>query len=432
MRVWLIKLGESVPTDGPNVRIMRVGSLAETLVQRGHEVVWWSASFDHSRKTHRFAADTRRQLSDRYVLRFIRSMGYKRNVSIERIIDHVQIGRRFSQLALQESRPDVIFCAFPTIELAIAAMSYGRSHGVPVVLDVRDLWPDAFAEFAPSRARSVARIGLRPLDWAVSLAFRRATAITAINQAFLEWGLRHARRARGAWDRVFPLAFNERPPPEDAARAALRFWHERGLREGGDEFVACFFGTMGRHVDLAPVVESARLLDGGARRFRFVLCGTGDHFEDYKARAAGCTNVLFPGWLDAAQIWALMQLSTVGLAAYRNTPDFAVSVPNKAIEYLSAGLPVISSLQGVLENLLRTRECGLTFEPTGAALAEVLVALDKEPGRRLAMSNNAVQVFRDHFMAERVYAEMCDYLADIGSRGASPTGVQVLRESRYQ
>ncbi|GAI08595.1 unnamed protein product, partial [marine sediment metagenome] len=50
MRIWLITIGEPLPSDNNNDRLYRTGILAKLLIQRGHEVVWWTSTFDHVRK----------------------------------------------------------------------------------------------------------------------------------------------------------------------------------------------------------------------------------------------------------------------------------------------------------------------------------------------------------------------------------------------
>ena len=56
MKVWLVKLGEPLPVDG-NRRLHRYGILAEMLSQKGHEVTWWTSTFDHWDKKQRFETD---------------------------------------------------------------------------------------------------------------------------------------------------------------------------------------------------------------------------------------------------------------------------------------------------------------------------------------------------------------------------------------
>lgn len=418
MNVWLVKVGEPLPTDGTNVRLLRVGSLASTLTELGHSVLWWSSTFDHTHKTQRAHGDVTVEVRRGYRLRMMRSIGYEKNVSIRRVIDHVELGRRFARAMREESRPDVIFCALPTIELAMVAARYGRRMAVPVVLDVRDLWPDAFAQFAPLWARPLARLALWPLEAAVRSACVGAHAITGINDAFVDWGVRHAGRSRRGSDRVFPLGFSERPPSEEAQRTAVEHWRQLGVTEGDGTFNICFVGTMGRHVDLRSIIDAARSLRDERPSIRLFLCGRGDHLDSYRERARGCDNVIFTGWIGAAEIWTLMRLSAVGLAPYHNTPDFLVSVPNKAVEYLSAGLPIVSPLQGVLANLLRDEACGVTVpEHDAQSLATCLRGLRDDPDRLAAMSANALRVFEERFVSERINADLCAYLEETARNG---------------
>ena len=99
-----------------------------------------------------------------------------------------------------------------------------------------------------------------------------------------------------------------------------------------------------------------------------MLCGAGDRFEHYRALAAGLPNVLLPGWVDAAAIHVLMRRSACGLDPLSDRYDFLATINNKAIEYFSAGLPVISSpRRGTLAELLAAEECGLSYDLGDAA-----------------------------------------------------------------
>jgi hypothetical protein len=53
MRLWLVTVGEPLPSDGPNERLLRTGIFSRFLAEQGHQVVWWTAEFDHVRKCHR-------------------------------------------------------------------------------------------------------------------------------------------------------------------------------------------------------------------------------------------------------------------------------------------------------------------------------------------------------------------------------------------
>ena len=109
-----------------------------------------------------------------------------------------------------------------------------------------------------------------------------------------------------------------------------------------------------------------------------------------------------------------MRMSKIGLAPYISSDNFTQNLPNKPVEYLSAGLPVVSSLQGNLQQLLSRHDCGVTYGNRDAGqLARVVADLHDNPGRLAAMSENCRGLYQDQFVAEKVYSEMHAYLAGI-------------------
>ena len=414
MRIWLVTVGEPLPTDGSNERLLRTGILADVLVRKGHEVLWWTSAFDHVRKAHRAGEDTFVSLAGNYRLGMLRSCGYRRNISLARLSDQRELARKFMVYAHREPAPDVILCSMPTIELCREAVRYAKKSGIPVVLDIRDLWPDVIVEIAPPWARLAARWFLSSLFRDLREACAGATALIGITDPIVEWGVRYAGRPRRGLDRAFPLGYVERIPLPGEMEKAQRFWDGLGIGADPGEFLVCFFGTIGRQFDLETVIVAARRLEGGPRRFRFVLCGSGDKLPRYRKLAGGITSVVFPGWVGAAEIWTLMRIARAGLAPYRNSMDFRLSLPNKSIEYLSAGLPVVSSLTGELQRLLEEHECGVTYaEGDAESLATSLVGLYDQRARLETMAANASALYQGRFTAERIYNDLRGYLDDL-------------------
>jgi glycosyltransferase involved in cell wall biosynthesis len=292
MRIWIASVGEPLPTDADRPRLYRSGTLAEILRNRGHEVVWWSSTFNHPKKIHRFPHPVTINPSLNLTLKLLHSVSYKRNVSLARLYNHYSIGRQFARLAPQEQPPDIILAAMPTIELSLAAARYGSERDIPVVLDMRDMWPDTFVNFAPAPLRPLANAALCLLTSMLKEAVSKATAITGITQPFVDWGLGYAGRGATEKDRWFPLAYSSEPPLESEIEAGFKFWQTQGLKRNSGNFIACFFGMMGRQSDIETVIEAARLLSAEKPAMRFVLCGTGDNFEKYKTLSAGTGNVL--------------------------------------------------------------------------------------------------------------------------------------------
>ena len=408
MRIWLITVGEPLPLDGPGERLLRTGVLSYLLQKRGHQVVWWTSSFDHIRKSHRVASDTRVTVSPGLELIVMRSLGYARNVSLARLRDHRALADSFMRLAPQEETPDLILCSMPTIELSRNAVDFGTLRQIPVVLDIRDLWPDIFLALAPEWAKFAVKWLSQGLYRDLRAACAGATALSGITDPIVDWGLTHAGRPRREHDQAFPIGYTDCPPPEVARATAAAYWAKQLPEEA---FVVAFIGTIGRQFDLESVIQAARLLQTGTRPFHFVLCGMGDALKAYQKRAQNMENVHFPGWMDAAQIWHLIRRAQVGLAPYHNSPDFQASLPNKAFEYLSAGLPIVSCLNGELRRLLETNLCGLHYrEGDPSNLADSLITLHDSPCLRQDLSDRGKALFEAKFRATVVYSAMAEYL----------------------
>ncbi len=419
MNIWLVTIGEPVPVgDGSKDRLHRTGYFARFLAGHGHRVTWWTSTFDHFRKKHWFPADHTVHRGEQLEIRMLHGCGYSSNVSLARFRDHRQIGFKFARLVrAQSARPDIVLAALPTIELCAEAVAYGKERGVPVVLDMRDMWPDIFVDTAPAPARPVARLLLAPLFRQARTACAGATAITGITELFVEWGLRRGGRTRSPLDRSFPMGYVSTPPAAEAIRKAEQYWDNLGVPANPSGFLVCFFGTFGRQLDLETVLRAARRLQSLGKPIRFVLCGSGDRLDYFRRAAADLKNVMLPGWVDAAAMYVLMRRSKVGLDPLPSRYDFLATINNKAIEYTSAGLPVISSPnRGVLAELLAREQCGLSYDDGNAdALAGLLSQLCDEPARVEQMSRNSVGLFHRMFTAERVYGEMMAHLEQIAA-----------------
>ena len=413
MNVWLIKTGEPLPLAARKQdRLHRTGLLAEALAARGHRVTWWTSTFDHYSRTHFHGEDADFRWGDRVTIRMLHGCGYRRNVSLRRMREHRLIAAKFASRARGEERPDVILCAYPTIEFGFEAVRYGREAGVPVVLDIRDLHPDIFVELFPRWGRPLAALLLRPAWKKSEQACAGATAISGVTRALLEWGLKRGEREGTEWDRWFPFGYRAKAPEAVSLEEAARFWDGLGVRDDG-AFRACFIGTMGRTLDLEPVIGAAARLEGeGQPRVHFVLCGDGEHLARYREMARNLRSVLFPGRIHAAQIFVLLRRSSVGLDPLPDRFDFLASINNKAIEYLSAGLPVVSCpTRGVLHELLVGEGCGTSWEAgSGAGLARLLVGLSRDPDAVRRMAARSRGIFDERYAAEVVYGDMAAHL----------------------
>lgn len=408
MRVWLITVGEPLPTDSGDHRLLRTGYLAQFLGSHGHEVVWWTSNFNHAQKRRRYPHDACVCCWPNVVIKLLDAPGYSHNVSVARMLNHAIVARRFAAEAPLSPKPDVILCALPTIELSEAAINYGRRLGVPVVLDVRDLWPDIIVDIFPRSLQLIARAALGYQFAKTRHAFQNASGLLAVSDSYLHWGLAYAGRSKGSRDAVIPIGYQRSTVDEnEVARAEATL---RSLGVDPKRRVCWFIGSFGRTYDLGTIIEAARQLElDGVRDVQFVFSGSGDRKDAWTKQAAGLTNVIFTGWVDKPQIAFLSRISTIALQAYaKGAPQ---GLANKLFEYLSAGLPILSSLRGENEQILAEFGCGLTYaagDPVDFFRKLNLLLNDRDMTERMKIA--ALELFDSKFRMEVICKRTEGYL----------------------
>ncbi|HHQ2480330.1 TPA: glycosyltransferase family 4 protein [Bacillus cereus] len=411
-KVWLLKLGEVLPIDGEDIRLQRTGMLAKELHENGFDVTWWTSTVNHVTKTQRFMEDTEVEVCEGYRIKLIHSNLYKKNVSLSRIKHYKEVSRKFLKMANSMEKPDLIVTCLPIVNLSKKAILYKQNNSVPVVLDIRDLWPDVFLDLFPKSFESCARLLLRPVFKDVELICSRATAIVGISPLFVKWGKDKIGKLDHNEFRCFPLGYySQNISNEDDIQKASDFWDEFNLKK---KFIICFFGNFGRQFDFNTVIEAAKILNISHPDIRFVLCGNGDNHLKYKQKAKDCQNIIFPGWINASNIRALMNISKIGLAPYKNTVNFKLNLPNKPIEYMSAGLPILSSIDGYLKTILQDNNLGMTYEEGNPeSLVNHISYLYKKNDVLEEMSKNTKKIFESHYSSEKIYKEYVTYIEEL-------------------
>jgi glycosyltransferase involved in cell wall biosynthesis len=418
MRVWIIEIGEPLPVD-PHYRPMRDSWLSNALQADGHDVVWWTSTFDHVKKTHRFGEKASLQINPRFRLEVIPGPGYGKNISLARLHHQRVTAENFAKEWATAPEPDIVVSSIPTLECALKAVEYGRRRRLPVVVDVRDLWPDVFLQAFPVPLHGVASLCLVREFRRIRRICQYATCITGVSDSYLAWALRYAGRAKTDLDRVFPLGY---PTHVSLGETEKEIEHARLVEQYGiipGNVLLVFFGTFGFSYDLEILLKAARILyDEGRTGLQFVLCGDGDKAETITRLAKGLPNVVLTGWVGPKTLRALLEVADIGLAPY--VKKATQSLPNKPFEYFAGGLPVMSCLKGDLEHLLREEELGWHYQAEDvASFLEGLRWLIDHPEERRAMGAKARKLLTEQWAAEIVYDEFARHILDVASRGSS-------------
>ncbi len=416
MNIWLVTIGEPIPHKNNKLRLHRTGILAKYIsTTRKHDVTWWTSNFNHFTKDHIFNKTFEFFEGPNLKIVALHGKGYKRNVSIDRIIDHKQIANSFRKRITESEKPDILVAAFPTLELCEICTDFGKKHNIPVLIDFRDMWPEVFVDIVPSIAKPIIKVALSSLFRRTRKVFATATGLIGITNEFLKMGLAKAGRSANRFDAVFPLAYLRNQFDQKAIDEAKKFWKENLCAET-PKLRICFFGTLGHQFDLNTIVSAVELLNKeNITDFEIVLCGSGDKEAALKQRAAKLKGLILPGYMGSAQIRSLLEISDIGLCPYNVNKAFLGSIPGKAIEYMSAGLPLLSTLKdGELGKLVTENNIGYHYNfGNPASLAGEIKELMEKKDELKAVHTRIFDLYMKEFDAQHIYSSYLDHLEKI-------------------
>ena len=419
MRIWLIQRAEPTPNDNKGKqRLMRTGILCNKLNELGHNVIWWTSTFDHYNRRHRFNVDTRILIREGFYIQYLKGLGYKKNISIPRIIDNNLVARKFKKLAfLEKDKPDLILSSVPTSELSLEATKFAKKNNIPIILDIRDLWPDVFLDVLPKFCTKIYPLFSKYMERKIKKSCRDATYITGITSKFVDWGINHSGRERTELDREFRLGYYPPDVYDNELKKGYAFWNDLGIKVSKKQLLVCFIGTIGNVFDFEPIIESAKILNDSNPRIKFVICGNGEKLDYLKNKSLKLNNILYPGWIYNYQILSLLNIADIGIAPYMPINSFLETISNKAAEYLYGRLPIALSVnKGPLYQLLKDQKAGIFYSCSGEKLAEELIRLSNDDSLLNQLKDNAFRTFEEFLDGKVIYKNFINYLENIAEK----------------
>ena len=373
----------------------RFNYLAEILSERGHHVELITSNFSHVKKFHR---DFYRRNNAPYLTTMISEPGYAKNVSLRRIFSHRAMAKNLHRYLMAKPKPDVMYCAVPSIAVALCAARYAIQRDIRLIVDVQDLWPEAFQlVFKHPRISSLI---FRRTSLNANEIYASADALIAVSNEYLKRALQANKKRQCAFC-VYLGTELDRFDREVAVN--------QGPHQKNDEIWVAYAGTMGHSYDLICVIDALRLIQGRTNRHvRLIAMGDGPYFEKFRRYAikqgiAAC----FPGRIGYGEMAAM--LSMCDIAVNPITAGARQSIINKHADYAAAGLPVVNTQESPeYRSLLDTYSAGLNCA-VGCAedVADKMVRLIDNESLREEMGKNSRRMAEALFDRKKTYATIC-------------------------
>jgi glycosyltransferase involved in cell wall biosynthesis len=406
MFIWYISLYEPLPFRSKDVRPMRTGNLTEKMVSDGHDVELWLPGFDHVKKKHHTNKSVTEKIDNNLTIQYIKSIGYKSDVSFKRFLNNKYVAKEFARIASSKKRlPEIILTQVPSLELSEAVMEFAMKNNIPYIVDVRDPWPNIYKRLLPKFLQFLYPLLFRYEIFRAKKIYKNAANITAVSNTFLLNGLSYAGRIKEKHDIVFPIGYSTNNNFKYSLNVTEKY---KNLK---DKFIVFFSGSLGMNFDLKTVLKASRQLEKENLDIYIVIAGKGkgeNLLENYSKK---CEKFIFLNWLPLEELRYLLDIASVGLAPF---PKGALnSLPNKPYEYMSASLPIISSLKGELANLIEKYNVGINYEAENVkALTIAIKSLYHDRKACKKMSINSYELLKNKFNSTVIYSNFSSYLKE--------------------
>lgn len=339
-----------------------------------------------------------------YKAKFIHEPGYQKNICLKRFWSHYIFGKNVCKYLEEREIPDVIYCAIPSLDVAVQAAKYAKRHNVKFIIDVQDIWPEAFKMAFDLPPISSAIYGI--MAKSANKAYAAADEVVAVSETYAARAMGVNKKCKKA-----TVAFLG----TELAKFDSVKENEPVLKKKADEIFMAYIGTLGNSYDLISVMRAMKLLKGEGKipNLKFIVMGRGDLGEKFEAYAKeNELPVEFLGRLPYLQMVA--QLCEADFAVNPIKAKSAGSIINKVGDYAAAGLAVINTQEcKEYRDLLDEYNAGINCENGNIEeLAAAIERLYNDAELRRKMGESSRKLAEEKFDRASTYKKICELILE--------------------
>lgn len=398
-RIVIIDHFSKAPDEPGNNRFIYLGEL---LCNHGFDVEIITTTFAHLKKKQR-KRDSKLYDSLPYKYTMLPEPGYPKNVCLKRFYSHYIFGKNLANYLKTMKKPDAIIAAVPSLDVGTAVGNYCSEHQIPLLIDIQDLWPEAFKLVL--KIPVISDLVFLPMTLQANRFYGQADRIIAVSDTYIQRGLKSNQKDKqemcvylgtdlGRFDESSKSIFVEKPD---------------------DELWITYVGTLGHSYNIEIIFDALNQLPDGLREnMVFHILGDGPYFERFQEYAKNCkVRSVFHGRLDYPTMVAWICKSDIAVNPI--VKGAAQSIINKHADYAAAGLPVVNTQEcQEYRKLLETYNCGINCEVESVEqVSKALQELAENPEKREQMGANSRRMAEERFDRRNTYQQVVKVIEEL-------------------
>lgn len=411
MNVWIVNHYAIPPSMGGLVRHYY---FSKYLQKNGHTVKIFTSSKIHNTDINMIRDKSlyKEENVDGIEYTFVKSRDYKGN-GIQRILNMVELPFQMwktMKLFYKKEKPDVIYTSSPDLFVAFFALMFGRKKKIPVVVEIRDLWPESIVEYKNmSKKNPIIQILYQLEKW----IYKKSDRLI-----FTMPGGKDYIKDRG-WEKKVDLQKvyhinNGVDLAEFEYNKQNSCFSDEDL-ESNDKKVV-YVGSIRLANNLGQLMEAAKVLKKNGRSdIKFLIYGDGTEKE--KLEQFACRenlNAIFKGKVEKKYIPYILSKADVNVINVKNTglTKYGCSW-NKLFEYIASERPILCNFPQnydlIKEHHLGVSQKFISSKEYADKIKELIDITDEE---RKCISENARKLKKQYdyrcltVRLEKIFSEM--------------------------
>ncbi len=378
----------------------RVNDIAKALVEKGHQVTVLTSLPDYA--TGKVPADCKGR-ENREIewngVKVVRSFSIERRSGLVfRMLNYVSFFLSSTLKALSfKDKFDVVMCYQTSpVLMANGAKAYAKKNKVPFFLYCLDLWPECLKAWHVGEGNPLFKLMTK---YSTNI-YNGADLVGVTSKPFMDY--------LNTVDKV----------PKDKMVYLPQHAEPLNLRKKvqNDETVFAFGGNIGSVQNIECIIKAVskiRDLNG----YSVEIYGDGSELESCKKLSADLgtdERITFYGRVDWETLKAKYENVDAFLLTLKPEGIIGQTVPAKLQEYMSGARPVIASIEGAAEEVIKESGCGICVGADDSdALAEAMKDFVENREKYASCGEKGKAYFKNNFTREKFISDLENHFNSI-------------------
>lgn len=386
----------------PGATSNRLKSFVDAMIKRGHEVTVICEFPNHP--SGMLAPGDRWRLfrvedhgTHKIIRTFVLTSPQKSN--IKRMLFYLSFSLSSFMAALFIKKHDLVFASSPPIFHVFTAMIIAGLKKSEFILDIRDIWPDIALEFDAVTNRHLLKWG----GYLERKLYNNARVILTTTK-----GQKRTVEIRGGSGKAI-VSYNGSDDdilnwPGDIKKLRKSLGWE-------NKIVVCYAGLIGLGQNLTGLLPEISRIDGNNITFVFIGNGPGEYVLKSDISKTGLKNIEIRQMMPRSDVIPLIYASDIMIVILRESSFFNSTIPSKVFDYMAAGKPIITNVDGELREIVINNNAGLYFSlKEKGSFADAVQKLKDNFQLRNTMGSNGKKLVSEKFMRSKLNGKTIEYI----------------------